>query len=289
MSDIALTEHVIINGRLLPHGEAHISLYSQALFYSFGVYESIQIEGGRAFHLDQHLDRLFQSAEILQLPMPYSRRQIHGWFEQLAEADHIQESLLRIVVFGPNGDEETLVYILPMPLPRYPDSFCTRGAKAITFEGTRPLPQAKTLNTLINYLALRRARQEGAHEAFLVNPQGCLTEGSRSNLFAVAAGSLTTPPAGEVLSGITRDLVWKMADARGIGVAEGPVCRRNLEKIDELFVTSTSMHIIPIISVDGRPIGDGHIGPITRTLMADFEAYYDRVMSREPEAVASAG
>ena len=281
MSLIALSDHVIVNGRLLPHDEAQISLFSQALFFSFGVYESIQIEGGRAFHLDEHLDRLFQSAYILQLPMPYTRADIRGWFERLAETDHIRESLLRIVVFGPNDDEDTLVYILPLPLPTYPETYRTEGAAAITFEGTRPLPQAKTLNTLINYLALRRARQVGAHEAFLINPAGCLTEGSRSNLFVLDRGRLITPPAEEVLSGITRDLVWRLAEARGIEVVEESVVLSELHEKQEMFVTSTSMHIMPIITVDGKAIGSGRIGPVTRTLIADFEAYYLREMGRE--------
>ena len=121
----------------------------------------------------------------------------------------------------------------------------------------------------------------GAHEAFLVNPAGCLTEGSRSNLFVYDGKRLITPPAEEVLSGITRDLVWRLAEARGIDVVEGPVRRSELHQKQEMFVTSTSMHIVPIITVDEQPIGDGRIGPATRGLMADFEEYYVREMEQE--------
>ena len=281
MSHASLSEHIIVNGRLAPHDQAHISLYSQALFSSFGVYESIRIEGGAAFHLDDHLGRLLRSAEMLELPLPYSSEDLHTWIELLIKTDQITESLLRILVFGPNGDEECLAYVLPTPLPRYPEGFYTAGATAITFEGTRPLPQAKTLNTLVNYLALRRARRAGAHEAVLVNPEDCLTEGSRSNLFVLAGDTLMTPPASQVIAGITRDLVWKLAEARGVEVVESPIRRNDLAGIDEMFVTSTSMHVIPIVQIDDSDIGAGDVGATTRMLMADFEDYYARVMGYE--------
>jgi len=288
MSHTSISEHIILNGRLMPHDQAHISLYNQALFFSFGVYESIRIEGGAAFHLDDHLGRLLRSAEMLELPLPYSSEDLRAWIELLIARDQIAESLLRILVFGPNGGEACLAYVLPTPLPRYPGRFYAGGATAITFEGTRPLPQAKTLNTLVNYLALRRARHAGAHEAFLINPDGCLTEGSRSNLFVLAGDTLITPPADQVIAGITRDLVWKLAEARGIEVAEGSIRRAELDGIDEMFVTSTSMHVIPIVQIDDRDIGAGNVGTITRMLMADFEDYYARVMGYKAVTMAPA-
>jgi branched-chain amino acid aminotransferase len=289
MTEPIVSAHISLNGALLPREQAHISIFNQALFYSFGVYESIEIDGGVLFHLDDHLERLFHSAQLIELPMRYSRQTLRAWVEALVEADSISEALLRIIVFGPNGDDDLLVYILPGPLPHYPSTYYTRGATAITYEGCRPLPQAKTLNTLVNYLALRRARRLGAHEAFLVDPYGCLTEGSRSNLFAVRQGTLVTPPAQQVLSGITRDLVLRMAAARGIPAVERPLPRDELERIEEMFVTSTSMHVIPIVRVDEQSINGGTIGPITRALMHDFEAYYASVMGRAVVARHEAG
>ncbi len=288
MADLTEPVHIILNGRLLPRQKAQISVFNHALFSSFGVYESIQIDNGVAFHLDDHLDRLFQSAHFIQLPMGYDRPTIRGWVTRLVETDAICESLLRIIVFGPNGDEEALVYVLPTALPRYAPECYTTGTRAITFEGARPFPQAKTLNTLVNYLAIRRAREVGAHEAFLVNEQGHLTEGSRSNLFVVSDGTLLTPPAEQVLSGITRDLVWKFAEAEGICVAEQSIRRADLATIDEMFATSTSMHIVPINQVDDGIIGAGCVGPVTRRLMAAFETYYARAVGRAGAARAAA-
>lgn len=281
MTSLTVSGHFVLNGALLNQEEACISIFNQALFHGFGVYESIAVESGRCFHLEDHVGRLFQSARMIELPIPYEHSAIQGWVENLLEVDRISESLLRIIVVGPNGDEDTLIYILPTPLPRYPRTLFMSGARAITFEGCRPLPQAKTLNTLVNYLALRRARQAGVHEAFLVNTENCLTEGSRSNLFVVAGGKLITPPARQVLSGITREIVWKLAELRGIAVIEQPIRKADLASVEEMFVTSTSMHVIPIVQVDDQHIGRGQVGPITRTLMWDFESYYTKVMSRD--------
>ena len=287
MPDTIVSEHIVINGRLIPREQGHISIFNQALFYSFGVYESVQIEGGAAFHLEDHVGRLFQSAAMIELPLPYRPEEIQGWIERLVEADQIGQSLLRVLAFGPNGDEESLVYVLPMALPRYPDAFYSAGASAITFEGERPLPAAKTLNTLVNYLALRRAGPRGAPAALRVVPQGRTAAGARPNLFVVMDGRLVTPPAGQALSGITRELVCEMAGRRGIEVQERPIQRAELDRAGEVFVTSTSMHVMPITRIDALEIGEGRVGPVTRTLMHDFEEYYAGALRRQP-AVAIA-
>lgn len=281
MTEEAGFKHIILNGELHSRESAQISVYNQALFSSFGVYESIEVDSGVLFHLDDHLERLYNSARIIELPIRYPVATVKDWVEQLVQKDVLRESLLRVLVFGPNTHEDVLIYILPTPLPHYPSTYYTGGARGITFPGSRPLPQAKTLNTLVNYLALRQARKAGAHEAFLVNEQGLLTEGSRSNLFAVAEGRLMTPPAEGVLSGITRDLVIRLARKEGLPVSEEPLPSSRMAGFEELFVTSTSMHVIPIIEVDGKPLGDGRIGPLTQTCMHLFERYYARVVGRE--------
>ena len=150
MSQTAVAAHIVLNGRVLPREDASISVFNQALFYSFGVYESVEVDGGVYFHLDDHLGRLLQSARLIDLPIGYDRATVRRWVQDLIRTDDIRESLLRIIVFGPNTDEDTLAYILPGPVPHYPSTFYTQGATAITYEGCRPLPQAKTLNTLVN-------------------------------------------------------------------------------------------------------------------------------------------
>ena len=182
---------------------------------------------------------------------------------------------MRLFVIGPDNGGEVVAYIWPQPQPVYPANYYTQGAPAITFEGYRYLPQAKSLNALASYMAQRRARAAGVHEA-LLHHAGHLTEGSNSNLFAVVDGTLTTPPAGEVLSGVTRDIVIGLAAGGGIPLAEAPLPLAGVSRWDECFITSTSRHVMPVTAIDGQPIGDGQVGPITRLLMTRFESYFVR-------------
>ncbi len=267
-------EHVILNGQLRPTTEAKVSLFSPALFSSFGVYESIEVVEGVPFHLHDHLSRLAESAEMIELNLPYSTYEIAGWARRLIQENGNRDCLLRIIALGvTQAEDEALVALLPQPLPRYPDSYYWEGAAAITFEGSRPLPACKSLNTLVNYLARRQAIRAGVHEAIL-RTNGEITEGSRSNIFAVRRNELLTPPSDRVLSGITRDIVIRLALEAGYRASEVPLNIRDLSRFDEFFVTSTSMHIIPIVRISDALVGEGRVGPVTTDLMDRFERYH---------------
>ena len=146
----------------------------------------------------------------------------------------------------------------PLQPTRLP--FIAKGATAITFEGQRSLPQAKTLNTLVSFLAQRYARAAGVHEG-LLHHDGHLTEGSNSNLFAVIDDTLLTAPAQQVLSGVARDMVFHVAGQDGIPLRETDLQLSDLPRWDECFITSTSRHVMPLTAIDGRPVGDGRVGP----------------------------
>jgi branched-chain amino acid aminotransferase len=276
-------EHVILNGQLRPATEAKVSLFSPALFSSFGVYESVEVVRGVPFHLQDHLLRLAESAEMIELGLPYSTYDIVGWVSRLILENGNQDCLLRIIALGvTQTEEEALVAILPQPLPRYPDSYYREGATVITFEGSRPLPACKSLNTLVNYLARRQAIRAGVHEAILRTSNGEMTEGSRSNIFAVRRGELLTPPSDRVLSGITRDITIRLALEAGYHASEVPLNIIDLSRFDEFFATSTSMHIIPIVRISDVPVGEGRVGPVTLDLMDRFERYHhDYIGSRQ--------
>jgi len=268
-------EHVILNGRLQPASEAKVSLFSPALFNSFGVYESIEVIESIPFHLVDHLARLAESAEMIELSLPYSIYDMASWVSHLISQNGKQSCLLRVIALGvTQAEDEALVAILPQPLPRYPDRYYCKGASAIIFEGSRPLPACKSLNTLVNYLARRQATHAGVHEAILCTRAGEMTEGSRSNIFAVRRNELLTPPSDRVLSGITRDTIMRLAHEAGYLVAETPLDVNELPRFQEFFVTSTSMHIIPIVRIDQAPVGDGRVGPMTRDLMNRFDQYH---------------
>jgi branched-subunit amino acid aminotransferase/4-amino-4-deoxychorismate lyase len=267
-------EHVILNGRLRPADEAKVSLFSPALFSSFGVYESVEVVESVPFHLREHLARLAESAEMIELHLPYSIYDIASWVGQLVRENGRHDCLLRIIALGvTQAEDEALVAILPQPLPRYPDSYYWAGASVITYEGVRALPACKSLNTLVNYLARRQAIRAGVHEAIL-RQGGEMTEGSRSNIFAVRRDEVLTPPPDRALSGITRDIVIRLALEAGYRVSEAPLNLMDLSTYHEFFITSTSMHIIPIVQIGSALVSEGHVGAITLDLMDRFEQYH---------------
>jgi len=267
-------EYIILNGRMRPASEAKVSLFSPALFSSFGVYESVEVAEGVPFHLQDHLSRLAESAEMIELSLPFSIYEIASWVNRLVPQNGNRDCLLRIIALGvTQAEDEALVAILPQPLPSYPDSYYWEGATAITFEGSRALPACKSLNTLVNYLARRQAIRAGVHEAILCSG-GEMTEGSRSNIFAVCRDEIRTPPSDRVLSGITRDIIIRLALQAGYQVSEAPLSLMDLPQFSEFFITSTSMHIIPIARIGAALVDDGRVGQVTRDLMDRFERYH---------------
>jgi branched-subunit amino acid aminotransferase/4-amino-4-deoxychorismate lyase len=274
---MSLSVSVSRNGILIPSAQACVSVFNPAIYGAYGVYESMQVVNGAAFEQAAHLKRLVHSAAILGLPLPADPATLEGWITEAIAAHNATNAgsayTLRIFVIGPDNGGEVVAYIWPQPHPVYPAEYYTQGAPAITFEGYRYLPQAKSLNALASYMAQRQARAADAHEA-LLHHDGCLTEGSNSNVFAVLAGTVVTPPAREVLSGVTRDIVIPLAAGDGIPLAEAPLPLAGLPRWDECFITSTSRHVMPVTAIDGRPVGNGQVGPVTRRLMALFESYF---------------
>lgn len=272
-------EYVILNGRMRPSSEAQVSLFSPALFSSFGVYESIEVVEGVPFHLHDHLARLAESAEMIELCLPYSIYEITSWVNRLIPQNGNRDCLLRVIALGvTQAEDEALVAILPQPSPHYPDSLYQDGANVLTFEGARAMPACKSLNTLVNYLARRHAVRAGVHEAVL-RIGGEMTEGSRSNIFAVCRDEVRTPPAERVLSGITRDIVIRLALEAGYRVSEAPLYLMHLPQFSEFFITSTSMHIVPVVHIGNTLVGEGRVGPVTLDLMDRFERYHHNYIS----------
>jgi len=267
-----LPVYISRNGVLVSPPEANVSVLTPALYGAYGVYESLQVVGGAAFEEVAHLRRLARSAEILGLPLPADLVTLQRWIAETLAANGASACTLRLFVVGPENGGEAIAYIWPQPLPVYPQDYYTRGATALTFEGCRYLPQAKSLNSLVSFLAQRAARAAGVHEA-LLHCDGHLTEGSNSNLFAVVDGVVLTPPAQNVLSGVTRDIVIALAAADGISLREMPLPIVGRSHWDECFITSTSRQVMPVTVVDGSLVGHGVVGPVTRRLMTRFEAY----------------
>jgi D-alanine transaminase len=271
-----LLDYVLVNGVLMRPETAQISLRHPIFRSSYGVYESIKVDAGHAFHLHDHLDRLHQSARFLDFAIPVSVAALATWLEVLLAVDRRATFTLRILVLpDPTDKQDPLVAFLPEKLQTYADALYRRGASAILYQGQRAVPRSKSLNTLVNFLARRQADRQQVLEALLFHG-GQLLEGSRSNLFAVEGKALITPPEDRVLSGITRDIVIRVMANSEFPVVERNVADNDLSMFSETFITSTSMHVMPITRIDGETVGSGGVGPVTRQVMGRFENYYRR-------------
>ena len=246
-----LGKHAIVNGNLVEATEATLPVYDRELQHGFGVYESLRIIRGKIVYPEDHILRLFHSANGLQLRHRFTTEQILAWLRLLVEADGIEEATVRILMMG--GPEARL-FITASPMLSYPQSFYLEGVKAVSYHGERFLPQYKTCSLLMNYLALREAGSVGAFEALLNNKGGSILEGTRSNAFATEGDVVYTAATEEVLEGVTRDKIIKAVSELGYRIVfEAPKLREVLEgRFDELFISSTSMGAMPLRALDGR-------------------------------------
>jgi D-alanine transaminase len=274
--------YVSRNGELITPGEAAISVFNPAIYGAYGVYESMQVRNGIVFERDAHLARLAHSAQIIGLPLPADPPTIACWIAAVLEANRVDDGddcIVRLFMIGPENGGHVTTYIWPQGSPVYPSRYYTEGISAITFEAQRYLPEAKSLNTLVSFMAQRQARAAGVHEALLFN-EGHLTEGSNSNLFAVIGSEVVTPPARQVLSGVTREVVLHLAAANHVPICEASLPLAGMSGWSECFITSTSRHIMPVSRIDGRPIGDGGVGAVVGQLSDLFEAYFEEKTRR---------
>jgi branched-subunit amino acid aminotransferase/4-amino-4-deoxychorismate lyase len=264
---------VLRNGKLVLPAQANISVFNPALYGAHGVYESLQVVNGTVFEQVAHVDRLMQSAGLLGITVAAPRSTVDGWLHEVLDANHARDCVLRMLVLGAGLREESVTFVWPQEAPVYPAPLYDPGAGVITFEGERFLPSCKSLNTLVSSLARRRAVATGAHEAFL-HHGGHLTEGSNSNLFVVIEDELLTPPAAQVLPGVTRDVVLRLADKYSVPYREVALPLASVPRWSECFITSTNRHVMPVAIVDGRPVGSGRPGPTTQRVAGLFEEYF---------------
>jgi branched-chain amino acid aminotransferase len=291
---------VNLDGVLVPPDQAKVSVFDRGFLYGDSVYEVIRTYGGRPFEEDAHLARLRHSAERIALVPKWDAariaREIARTLDAARGADrpdseaapwNVGERYVRVVMTRGAGaigldpalavDPVALVVVQPLSGP--PVSVYRDGVKA-AIVGVRHAapeaidPSAKTGAHLPNVLAVKEARDAGAHEALLLDGRGFVTEGSSSNVFAVAGAILRTPPvAAGILEGVTRGLVLRLARAAHVAVDEAPLLPEDLEGADEVFITSTVREIVPVTRLGEHVVGGGRPGPVTRRLHAAFRAF----------------
>ncbi len=270
------------NGVAIKPEDARLHIQNPAVLHALGVYETVQVLAGYPFCLEEHIHRLERSAAAIQLPLPVPTSQLIRWAQEIVHTRPHGDATLRILAVNGDPFTEPTVYMLLLPPIRHPRHLYEKGACAVTFEGERALPTAKTLNTLVNYLARRAATRAGCHEGLLVARDG-IREGASSNIFAVIRGGLVTPPDHLVIAGVTRDIVIRLARERNYRIIFRPLPLASLPMWEEAFITSTSRHIMPITRINDLPIGNGRVGPVTRTLQSAFEHYLAERMRRRAD------
>jgi len=262
-------KYALVNGKLVEEEMATIPVKSKANFFDFGVYESIRVLKGKAFHPELNAERLFKSAKAIDLQISYSKEEILEWINKLIKANEIKDALLRVIIFGGIEKEPLRVYIFALNFHFYPKKLYSKGVKVITFKGERYLPEAKSTHMLLNYIALREAFKQDAVEALFVNRENCITEGTRSNFFAVKDNILITPPKQAILEGTTKHILEREA-SKLMTIKEGKIELGKLGEYEEFFITSTVFGVLPINQIGTQKF---RVGEKTKELIKIFREY----------------
>lgn len=276
-----------VNGVVTPAAEARVSVLDNGFTFGDSVYETLRTYRGRPFHLERHLARLRASASRLGFAIPDADDVFAQRLEELLTRAGNDESYIRIIVSRGEGEvsyrfdriKGPTVVLLAKPYQPFPASYYTEGVPVIISSVRRNHPSAldpaiKCCNLLNNILAVQEAQAQGAMEPLLLNAAGELAEGAGSNLFIVQGGKAVTPPlAAGILAGVTRAVVLEIGPSIGLPAREQPLLPGDLFAAEEAFITSTLKELIPISSVDGRNVGSGKPGPVTRRLLQAFREY----------------
>ncbi len=274
---------VYLNGDYVPADQAKISVDDRGFLFADGVYEVVRVYGGRAFRMVAHLDRMAHGLDDLEIELP-SLDELDDVVEKLLDDNELRSGDAKVYLQVTRGcaprmhafppDCVPSVFAAASKLTPHPDRFFADGVDAITLADTRwSRCDIKSIALLPNVLANQRAHAAGAFEALFVR-DGIVLEGSHSNLWAVFDETLVTYPAcNYILSGITRDEVFDIAEAEGIAAGEGLIPEERLLDADELFLSGTTTEIMPVVRVDGVEVGAGRPGPVTLRLQ---EVYRER-------------
>ena len=285
-----MAQQVWLNGKLVPAEQATVSVFDHGLLYGDGVFEGIRVYNGRIFKCATHLRRLFASARAIRLEIGYSIDELTEALRQTVAANGAGVGYIRLCAtrgigtlgLNPLPCKNACVFVIADAITLYPEEMYANGLAVITSSVVRNHPAAlspriKSMNYLNNILAKLDALDAGVMEAVMLNHQGHVAECTGDNIFIVrpweGAPTLITPPlhAG-ILEGVTMNTVIELAKQRDIPFARMDLTKHDLYTADEMFLTGTAAEVIPVTQVDGRPVGEGSPGPITRGLIQAFHA-----------------
>jgi branched-chain amino acid aminotransferase len=277
---------IYIDGKYYDEKNAKVSVMDHGLLYGDGVFEGIRCYNGRVFKLAEHIERLFYSAKAILLAIPMTHDEMAKAVVEACRRNKVRDGYVRLVVtrgvgslgLNPYHCKQPSIIIIAGKIQLYPAELYEQGLNLITVPTARNLhsavnPAIKSLNYLNNILAKIEALNGGCDEAVMLNAQGYVAECTGDNIFIVKGGRLFTPPlSAGALYGITRGVVLDLARENGLPTSEPDLTRYDLFNADECFVTGTGAEIIGAVKIDGRVIGDGKPGPVTRQLIAQYQA-----------------
>ena len=278
---------IYMNGKMVPEKEAKVSVFDHGLLYGDGVFEGIRAYNNRVFMLDEHVERLYRSAQAIAMKIPMTKAQMARAVAATCKANGLKDGYIRLVVtrgvgslgLNPFTCETPQVIIIAAGIQLYPKKLYDTGLAIITVGTMRNQteainPRIKSLNYLNNVLAKIEAINAGVLECIMLNPQGYVAEASGDNIFVVDGKTIRTPPpwCGS-LEGITRQVVMDLAPKHGYKVKEEVLTRYDLYNADEVFLTGSAAEIISVVNVDRRTVGSGKPGPITRDLGHRFHEF----------------
>lgn len=276
---------ICLNGEFVTKEDAKISVYDHGFLYGDGIFEGIRAYSGNVFRLKEHLVRLYDSAKSILLTIPYSMNEMSDLIVETVRRNGFESCYIRVVVSRGEGNlgldpatcKRANVIVIAEQLALYPKEFYQSGMEIVTVATRRSRsdvlnPQVKSLNYLNNIMVKLEAKLAGVSEALMLNAEGYVAEGSGDNIFIVKGRRLLTPPTSVgVLEGITRNAIMEVATELQYEVHEVQFTRHDVYTADEVFLTGTAAEVIPVIKVDGRPIGDGKPGEHTLALLAGFQ------------------
>src|SRR4029077_8682999 len=275
---------IYIDGKFYPEASAKVSVLDHGLLYGDGIFEGIRFYNGRVFRLEEHLDRLWDSARSICLEIPMTIREVTEAVLETIRQNHLRDGYIRLLVtrgvgnlgLNPVQCKHPSVIIIAATIALYHENIYRKGLTIVTCATRRTSPAAlnpavKSLNYLNNVMARIEASLAGADEALMLNEAGNVAEGTADNIFVVKRGQLFTPPvAAGALRGVTRLVACEIAAEFGIKVTETVITRHDVFVADECFLTGTAAEIVPVVKADGRVIGSGKPGPISTQLIARF-------------------
>lgn len=280
---------IFIDGKFYSERDAKISVFDHGFLYGDGVFEGIRAYNGRVFKLKEHIDRLFYSAKAILLEIPMSHQKISQTVIQSCRVNKIRDGYVRLVVtrgvgtlgLNPKSCKKPSIVIIAGKIQVYPPEVYARGINIVTVPTTRNLhsalnPAIKSLNYLNNILARIEANNAGCENGLMLNAEGFVSECTVDNVFIIKNSDVFTPPlSAGALYGITRQTVIELAIQNGLRVTEPNLTRYDLYNADECFLTGTGAEIMPVIKIDGRVIGTGKPGSLTRKLVEEYHALTD--------------